>query len=107
MGHMAESLFTWQALGTLAGAALLVYFVVQYTKALLDRLVHVPTDLYAVVVGALVLIGATAAQGEPLTWANVTLALANGFVVAATAGQVANKVKSPPGAPKEGPTASD
>jgi len=102
-----EVLFTWEALGTLTGAALLTFLVVQYTKSLLDRVAHIPTDLYAVVIAALILIAATAALGQPLTWAAIVLAVANGFLVAATAGQLANKVANPPGAPKEGPGASD
>ena len=97
---LPDALFTWEALGTLAGASLLTFLVVQYTKALLDRVVHVPTDLYAVVIAALVLIAATAALGQRLTWAAIVLAIVNGFLVAAAAGQMANKVQNPPGAPK-------
>lgn len=103
---MTDSLFTWDALATLTGASLLTFLVVQYTKNLLDILVHIPTDLYAVLIGALILIAASAALGQPLTWATIVLAVCNGFVVAATAGQLANKVVNPPGSAKEGPGAN-
>ncbi len=93
---MPDSLFTWDALATLAGAALLTFLIVQYTKTLLDRLIHIPTDLYAVTVGAAVMICATAAQGQELTWAAIALAVANGFLVAAAAGQMHNKALNPP-----------
>lgn len=103
---MADSLFTWDALATLTGASLLTFLVVQYTKGLLDKLVHIPTDLYAVLIGALILIAASAALGQSLTWATIVLCICNGFIVAATAGQMANKVIQPPGSTKEGPNAN-
>ena len=96
-------LFTWEALGTMAGASLLTFLVVQYTKALVDRLTRgaVPTDLYAVLIGFAVLTLAQLATGaNPSDWRVYVLALANGFLVAAAAGQMHSKVLNPPGAGK-------
>jgi len=93
-------LFTWEALGTMAGASLLTFLVVQYTKALVDRLTRgaVPTDLYAVLIGFGILTLAQLATGaNPSDWRVYVLALANGFLVAAAAGQMHSKVLNPPG----------
>jgi hypothetical protein len=88
---MPEGLFSWDLLATLAGAAAITYLIVAYTKALVDRIWKVGTDLYAVLIGALVLIAATAATGQALTWASILLAVFNGFLVAATAGKMSDK----------------
>lgn len=88
----ADSLFTWEALSTLAGASLLTFLVVGYTKRLVDRFWPWGTDLYAVCVGALVLTTAQLATGvNPADWRIYPLSLANGFLVAAAAGKLADK----------------
>jgi len=91
---MPESLFTWEAIATLAGAAFLTFLIVAYTKNPIDR--YWPkilgTDLYAVLVGFVILSLAALATGQPVTWAMFVLALFNGFLVAATAGKVNDKV---------------
>lgn len=85
---MNGNLFTIQALATLAGASYLVYLVVAYTKAY----VPVPTDLYAVSVGFIVLLLAQFGLGaSPTNWVVYFLALANGFLVAASAGKANDK----------------
>ncbi|HHY13970.1 MAG TPA: hypothetical protein GX526_04945 [Thermoanaerobacterales bacterium] len=89
-----DTLFTWEVLATLAGASGITYLIVAYTKRIVDSLPVlkiIGTDLYAVFIGFLVLLGATAALGQVLTWANVVLALLNGFLVAATAGKMSDK----------------
>lgn len=88
-----DTLFTWDVVGTLAGAAAITYFIVAYTKRFVDAFwpKELGTDLFAVVVGFLVLLAATAAIGERLTWASVVLALFNGFLVAAAAGKMNDK----------------
>jgi divalent metal cation (Fe/Co/Zn/Cd) transporter len=93
-------LFTWEALATMGGASLLTFFVVQYTKGLIDRIADrwLPTDLYAVIVAALVLLTAQLAIGaNPTDWRVYVLAVANGFLVAAAAGQMQRKAVEPPG----------
>jgi hypothetical protein len=92
-------LFTWGALSAMGGASLLTFFVVQYTKGLLDRIAPwLPTDLYAVVIACLILTLAQIAIGaNGYDWRIYGLSLANGFLVAAAAGQIQNKSLSPPG----------
>lgn len=98
-----SQLFTWQALSAMGGASLLTFFVVQYTKSLMDRwLPKLPTDLFAVLVAFAVLAMAQLATGaDPGDWRVYGLAIANGFLVAAAAGQIQSKAVSPPGAEKE------
>jgi len=96
-------LFTWEALATMGGASLLTYFVVQYTKGLIDRLASgwLPTDLYAVIVASIILVTAQLAIGaNPADWRVYLLAVANGFLVAAAAGQMQRKAVEPPGQKK-------
>ncbi|OUM85678.1 MAG: hypothetical protein BAA01_09425 [Bacillus thermozeamaize] len=93
-------LFTWEALATMGGASLLTYFVVQYTKSLIDRFAAgwLPTDLYAVIVASIILVTAQLALGaNPADWRVYVLAGANGFLVAAAAGQMQRKAIEPPG----------
>lgn len=94
---MPDTLFTFDALATLAGASLLTYLVVQYTKALVDRVLSLPTDLYAVFIGASILTLAQLATGaNPADWRIYVLSLANGFLVAATAGKLNDTALRPP-----------
>ena len=93
---MPDTLFTWSALVTLGGAALLTYLVTGYTK----NWVRFPTDLYAVLVGTVILTLAQLATGaRPGDWRIYALSLANGFLVAATAGKLNDAALKPP-APK-------
>ncbi|MBB6689898.1 hypothetical protein H7B90_00640 [Cohnella xylanilytica] len=96
---MDGQLFTWDALTAMGGASLLTFFVVQYTKSLLDRLVpRLPTDLFAVIVAFAVLTLAQLALGaDGGNWRVYGLAFANAFLVAAAAGQINNKAANPPG----------
>lgn len=94
---MPESLFTFEALGTMAGASLLTYLIVQYTKGLIDGIWRFPTDLYAVIVGALVLLLAQLATGASAAdWRVYVLSVANGFLVAAAAGKMNDAALKPP-----------
>lgn len=86
-----DALFTWQTLATLAGAASMTYIIVAYTKGTLDKLFHMSTDLYAALIAALILFGANAALGTPITWQMILLSLFNGFIVAMAAGKMNDK----------------
>jgi hypothetical protein len=92
-------LFTWEALSAMGGASLLTYFIVQYTKSLLDRIApRLPTDLFAVLTAFAILTLAQLANGaDGRDWRLYGLALANAFLVAAAAGQIRNKAVDPPG----------
>lgn len=95
---MDDQLFTWTELSTIGGSSLLTFFIVQYTKMLIDRFVSwLPTDLYAVMVAFVILILAQLALGaDGSDWRLYVLAFANGFLVAAAAGQMHHKSLNPP-----------
>ncbi|WP_409343133.1 hypothetical protein [Paenibacillus sp. MBLB4367] len=78
---------------------MLTFFIVQYTKGLMDRVAsRLPTDLYAVAVAFIVLVMAQLAVGaHAADWRVYGLAFANAFLIAAAAGQMQNKVIRPPG----------
>jgi len=98
---MDMQLFTWEALLTINGASLLTYFIVQYTKKLVDRLARdkkIPTDWYAVAVAWIVLLVANFATGAPVSdWRLYFLSFANAFIIAAYAALIQNKALRPPG----------
>lgn len=95
---MDSQFFTWEALSAMGGASLLTFFIVQYTKVLVDRYLTVPTDVYAVFVAFFVLLLAQMALGASwLDWRIYVLTFANAFLVAAAAGQIQNKSLKPPG----------
>lgn len=88
-------LFTFEALSTLAGASLLVYLIVQYTKNIVPT--SIPTDIYAVFVGAVVLFVAQVAEGAAINdWRLYLLSFFNGFLVALTAGKMNDTALRPP-----------
>ncbi|MBB6729526.1 hypothetical protein [Cohnella zeiphila] len=97
---MEGQLFTWESLSAIGGASLLTFFVVQYTKGLVDRIASwLPTDVYAVGVSFLILLLAQIAKGaDSADWRLYVLSFANAFLVASAAAQLHNKVINPPGA---------
>ncbi|WP_246066877.1 hypothetical protein [Paenibacillus koleovorans] len=98
-------LFTWTALLTIGGASLLTFYIVQYTKVLVDRLTvrwGLPTDIYAVLIAWIVLLAAQFAQGAPAwDWRIYFLSFANAYIVAAAAAQIQIKSINPPGGDKK------
>lgn len=96
---MDSQLFTWEALSAMGGASLLTFFIVQYTKSLVDRFAKwLPTDIYAVAVAFVIMTFAQLAIGaNGLDWRIYGLSFANAFLVAAAAGQMNNKAIKPPG----------
>ncbi|MEK8128649.1 hypothetical protein WMW72_12100 [Paenibacillus filicis] len=96
---MDTQFFTWEALATIGGASLLTFFIVQYTKGVLDRWLNVPTDHLAVAVAFGVLLIAQLALGaNGHDWRLYPLTFANAFLVAAAAAQMQHKSIRPPGA---------
>jgi hypothetical protein len=94
---MPDTLFTFQYLSTLAGASLLTYLIVQYTKSYIDSIKKFSTDLYAVLVGTVILLLAQIAQGaNALDWRIYVLCLFNGFLVAVTSGKINDVAIKPP-----------
>jgi hypothetical protein len=94
---MGSDLFTWSALATMGGASLLTFFIVLYTKGIVDKFLKVSTDLYAVLVAFIILSLAQIANGgNGLDWKLYGLSFANAFLIAAAAGQMHNKTVSVP-----------
>lgn len=79
-----QGAFSWDALLTVSGASAATLLIVQGTKRGLDRLIKLPTALYAYVVAVLLLLLATHYAGT-LTWSSAVLALLNGYVASGTA----------------------
>lgn len=95
---MPDSLFTFAALTTLGGAALLCYLIVAYTKAIIDRIwPGLPTDIYAVFVAFVILLSVALATGaNPRDWRVYMLAFFNAFLVAVAAGKLNDTALRPP-----------
>lgn len=90
-----DNLFTWEVIGTLAGASAIAYLVVSYTKRAIDTFwpKWLGTDIYAVLVSFLILLAASGFTNPPLTLSGSVLALFNAFLVAAAAGKMNDKAK--------------
>lgn len=76
--------YTWQSLGTMAGAAAAVLMIVQLIKAPLDRIWKLPTRLVVYAVSFMLLIAAQHFSGG-LNAENVLLAAVNAAMVALSA----------------------
>lgn len=89
---MQDTLFTWHALVTLSGAAMLTFLIVLYTSRVIDSWWKWGTDLYAVAWGFIILAVAGIATGSnPLDWRLYALAFCNAFLIAAAAGKLRDK----------------
>ena len=88
---MPDQLFTWNSLATLAGASFLTFLITAYLKRIVDRYWSWGTDLFAVIVGTLVILLSLLATGQLFTWELMVLSVFNGFLVAATAGKIHDK----------------
>ena len=76
--------FTWEYLTTTGGCAIFVLLFVQVTKGILDKLVVIPTTLYAYIIAVITMLAATAFSSD-LTLSSGLLTLFNGWLVSATA----------------------
>ena len=89
---MGDTLLTPQALATLGGAAFLTFVIVAYTKAWVQARTKLSTDLYAVMLGSVILLLAQLAIGaDPRSWTLYFMAACNGFLVALAAGKMNDK----------------
>ena len=79
-----DSFFTWEALGTYAGATVAVMIVVQFTKEL-PGIVRIPTRAWAYLVSALLLVLSALFSGQPITPAMIILCFVNAVIVAMAA----------------------
>ena len=84
----SSELLTWSVLYTLGGASLVVFYVVQVTKHLIDKFMPqwFTTNMYSVNISFLVLLSATGVVNG-LNWSNGLLSFFNAFVVAYISGK--------------------
>lgn len=89
---MVDTLFTWQTLIVLGGAAMSTFLIVLYTGRLIESWWKIGTDLYAVLWAWIILIVSNIATGgNYLDWRLYLLAFFNSFLVAAAAGKLRDK----------------
>ena len=74
--------YTWEILGTTAGAAAATLLIVQYIKEPLARLLRVNTRLLVLAVSAAILFAAWALGDYERAWSDVPLIVINAFYVA-------------------------
>lgn len=77
--------FTWKYLVTTGGAAILVFFIVQYIKAPLDRVGHIPTRLLVYVLVLATLLTANTFLNHGLNIETVALCVFNALIAAYSA----------------------
>ena len=82
-GDVPVEFFTWDKLGTYAGAAALVALVTQLTKEL-PYISKIPTQVWSYILAVIVLIASQAFTGS-LSGSSAALALANGVLVSLAA----------------------
>ncbi len=80
-----ETTFSWEYLASSAGAATATLLIVQYTKAMLDRVFKIPTRAYAYAIAFLLSLGGTAFGAGGMTFSDVPPIMLNALVVAFTA----------------------
>ena len=89
---MPDSLFSWDALVTLSGAAMLTFLITLYTTRLIESRWKWGTDLYAVGWAFIILTLANIANGASFRdWRLYALAFFNSFLIAAAAGKLRDK----------------
>ena len=81
---MPEEFFTWEYLGTYAGATIAVMLFVQFTKEL-PGIKSIPTRLWAYVIAAVLLVLSTVFTVSPITPSIILLCLINAVIVAMAA----------------------
>ena len=74
--------FTWKYLVTTGGAAVLVYFIVQYAKTPLDKVGHIPTRLLVYILALVTLLVANAFLNHGITIEIAALCVFNALISA-------------------------
>lgn len=85
---------TWEALGSYAGAVMMVTLITQLLKG--TPLGRWNSQLVAYLMAAALLVGAEAANGRPLTVQSTVLCLLNAVMVALAAGGVYDAATTTP-----------
>lgn len=83
-GGETSTPYTWEYLGTIAGATAATLLIVQFAKMPLDRVWKIPTRLFVYVIALLISLAA-AAFTHGVTTHNVLLIMLNAVVVAVAA----------------------
>lgn len=100
---MNDQFFSWDALTAMGGSSLLTFYIVQYTKTIMQKYTKIPTDFYAVFVSFIVLLLSQLALGaNGYDWRTYILTFANSFLVAAASAQIQVKSVNPPNKKSEG-----
>ncbi len=81
---MEPSAYTWEALGSVAGATAATLVIVQYLKVPLDKWMHIPTRLLVFIIALLILGGARGFTAG-ISPSDIPLMLLNAVVVALAA----------------------
>jgi hypothetical protein len=81
---MPEEFFTWEYLGTYAGATIAVMLFVQFTKEL-PGIKSIPTRIWAYIIAAVLLVLSTVFTISPITPSIILLCLINAVIVAMAA----------------------
>lgn len=81
---MPESFFTWDQLGSYAGATMAVLIITQFTKEL-PGIKSIPTRLWAYIISAVILVLATIFTADVITPSVILLCLINAVIVAMAA----------------------
>lgn len=84
MDAIPQEFFTWESIGTLAGAVAAVLLIVQYIKAPLDEVWKIPTRALVYVISLGILIVADVMLGV-INYERVCLAVINAFIVSTSA----------------------
>lgn len=77
--------FTWKYLVTTGGAAILVFFIVQYAKAPLDKVGHIPTRLLVYILVLVTLLVANTFLNHGITIEIAALCVFNALISAYSA----------------------
>lgn len=92
-----NSLITITSLASQPVMVFLTQAIVGATKGVLDRIVYVPTMLYAWAVAAVLIIVSELVQGEPAgNWVTYYLGILNGLVISLAAGKSNDLALKPP-----------
>ena len=78
------SFFSWESIGTMAGAVAAVLIIVQYIKAPLDKVWKIPTRVVVYVIAFMLLLTGDIVSGA-ISWERVGLVILNAFMVSTSA----------------------
>lgn len=99
---MVDGLFAINELATVSGCSLAVFLLTQLTKNLIDKLIHIPTDVLSVIYAFITLVLSQLSMGAANTWELYFLSAMNSLIVSATAAQINVRALKATGVSKNG-----